>query len=58
MPKHTRKHNNKMNKKSRKHRKQKVRKITNPSGLSQLYTSVYGQGARAFKGGIVPTMGI
>jgi hypothetical protein len=51
MPKHTRKHNNRNNKRTRKHRKpkRKLRKIGNPSGLSHLYTSVYGP--RAYKGG-------
>lgn len=58
MPKHTRKRNTNT-KRTRKLRKtnnknKKVRKISNPSGLSHLYTSIYGP--RAYKGGIAPVM--
>lgn len=56
MPKYTRRHTRRNNKSTRKHRrhrrqKTKVKTIENPSGISHLYTSVYGP--RGSKGGIV-----
>jgi hypothetical protein len=51
MPKYTKKSRKRTNK-TRKQRKQKpVRKISNPSGLSHLYSSLYGP--RAYKGGFI-----
>jgi hypothetical protein len=53
MPKNTKKYKSRTNKGTRKNNKQKkqnVRKISNPSGLSHLYTSIYGP--RAYKGGL------
>jgi hypothetical protein len=49
MAKHTKKRNQIKRKTTQKRRKTQARKISNPSGLSHLYTSLYGP--RAFKGG-------
>jgi hypothetical protein len=60
MAKYNKRRTLRQNKKSRQTRKNKgtkkttQRKILNPSGLSHIYTSVYGP--RAYKGGLVPTM--
>lgn len=59
MSRHTRHKKSKINHKTRKHTKKgkkqtKQRQILNPSGLSHIYTSLYGP--RAYKGGLVPTM--
>jgi hypothetical protein len=54
MPKYTRNKNKTNRNKTRKNKKRIIRKIHNPSGLSQMYISVYGP--RKYKGGVfVPT---